>query len=407
VSFRGGALRGIAGVTGSAASRVMPLPEAVVDIARTLEDAGFETWCVGGAVRDWLTGESDQDVDLATAATPDQVQRLFPRTVAVGVKHGTVGVLDRQRRLHEVTTFRRDVSTDGRHAVVAYGVSIDEDLSRRDFTINALAYHPFRQELRDPFGGERDLAAGVVRAVGEPAKRFAEDYLRILRMIRFAARYGFATDPATWDAARGAARELVALSAERVREEWFKGLVSARSIAGLVRAWRDVGAATVWIPELPETPRVVEPVRARDPILLTAALSSAAPGILERLKASKAEIARAQAIAKGPQEPDSGEPVAVRRWLARVGGAADDLIHLAELRAGRLPGWAGVVAESRSRGEATSRDQLAVTGDDLRADGMAPGPELGRLLEKLLEAVVEDPARNTRDSLLALARSWR
>ena len=90
-----------------------------------------------------------------------------------------------------------------------------------------------------------------------------------------------------------------------------------------------------------------------------------------------------------------------------MGGAADDLIHLAELRAGRLPGWAGVVAESRSRGEATSRDQLAVTGDDLRADGMAPGPELGRLLEKLLEAVVEDPARNTRDSLLALARSWR
>jgi tRNA nucleotidyltransferase (CCA-adding enzyme) len=385
----------------------MPLPEPVVEIARRLEDAGFETWCVGGAVRDWLTGESDQDVDLATAATPDQVQRLFPRTVAVGVKHGTVGVLDRQRQLHEVTTFRRDVTTDGRHAVVEYGVSIDEDLSRRDFTINALAYHPFRHELRDPFGGERDLAAGVVRAVGEPGRRFAEDYLRILRMIRFAARYGFAIDPVTWAAARAAARELVALSAERVREEWFKGLASARSIAGLVRAWRDVGAAAIWMPELPETPLIVEPVRARDPILLTAALSSSAPEILERLKASNAEIARAQAMAKDPLEPDTGEPVAVRRWLARVGDAADDLIHLAELRAGRLPAWAGIVTGIRARGEATSRAQLAVTGNDLVAAGISPGPELGRLIEKLLEAVVEDPARNTRDSLLALARSWR
>jgi tRNA nucleotidyltransferase (CCA-adding enzyme) len=394
-------------VTGSAAGRVMPLPEPVVEIARRLEDAGFETWCVGGAVRDWLTGESDQDVDLATAATPDQVQRLFPRTVAVGVKHGTVGVLDRQRQLHEVTTFRRDVSTDGRHAVVEYGVSIDEDLSRRDFTINALAYHPFRHELRDPFGGERDLAEGVVRAVGEPARRFAEDYLRILRMIRFAARYGFAIDPVTWDAARAGARELVALSAERVREEWFKGLASARSIAGLVRAWRDVGAAEIWIPELPEIPLIVEPVRARDPILLTAALSSSAPEILERLKSSNAEVARAQAIAKGPLEPDSAEPVAVRRWLARVGDAADDLIHLGELRRGHLPAWAGMVGESRTRGEATSRAQLAITGDDLRAAGIPPGPELGRLIEKLLEAVVEDPSRNTRDSLLALARSWR
>ncbi len=394
-------------MTGPAAGRVMPLPEPVVDIARRLEDAGFETWCVGGAVRDWLTGESDQDVDLATAATPDQVQRLFPRTVAVGVKHGTVGVLDRHRQLHEVTTFRRDVSTDGRHAVVEYGVSIDEDLSRRDFTINALAYHPFRHELRDPFGGERDLAAGVVRAVGEPARRFAEDYLRILRMIRFAARYGFAIDPVTWDAARATARELASLSAERVREEWFKGLASARSIAGLVRAWRDVGAAAIWIPELPETPPIVEPVRARDPILLTAALSSSAPEILERLKASNAEIARAQAMAKGPLEPDSGEPVPVRKWLARVGDAADDLIRLAELHAGRLPAWAGMVTGIRARGEATSRAQLAVTGNDLVAAGISPGPELGRLIEKLLEAVVEDPARNTKDSLLALARSWR
>ncbi len=383
----------------------MPLPEPVVEIARTLEAAGFDTWCVGGAVRDWKLGQSDQDVDLATAATPEQVQALFPRTVAVGVKYGTVGVLDRQRRLHEVTTFRRDVRTDGRHAVVEYGVSIEEDLARRDFTINAMAWHPFRQELRDPFGGADDLAAGVVRAVGEPTRRFAEDYLRILRMLRFAARFGFTIDPATWEAAKAAAPELKSLSAERVREEWFKGLESARSAVELARAWREVGAARHWLPELYDAAQIVEPVRVRDPVILTAALCHAAPEVLARLKASNAEIMRTRAISRGPAEPESAEPVTVRRWLARVGEAADDLMQVAEMRRGSPLHWRAQVEQSRARGEPTSRGQLALTGDDLRAAGVPPGPELGRLLEKLLETVLEDPARNTRESLLALVKS--
>jgi tRNA nucleotidyltransferase (CCA-adding enzyme) len=385
----------------------MILPEPVLEIARTLEAAGFETWCVGGAVRDWRLGLSDQDVDLATAATPEQVQALFPRTVAVGIKHGTVGVLDRARRLHEVTTFRRDVSTDGRHAVVEYGVSIEEDLARRDFTINALAWHPFRQELRDPFDGAGDLSAGVVRAVGEPARRFAEDYLRILRMVRFAGRLGFSIDPATWEAARSAAGELTRLSAERVRDEWFKGLATARSVVGFAVAWREVGAARVWLPELYDAATMVEPIVVRDPVVLTAALCRAAPEVLARLKASSAEILRAQAIARGPAEPDSAEPVAVRRWLARVGAAADDLIRLVEIRRGSPPAWVAIAEASRARGEATSRGQLALTGDDLRAAGVSPGPEMGRLLDRLLDAVLEDPARNTRESLLGLVQSWR
>ncbi|HEU5219632.1 MAG TPA: CCA tRNA nucleotidyltransferase [Gemmatimonadales bacterium] len=394
-------------MSGAAIAPVMPLPEPVLEIARTLEEAGFDTWCVGGAVRDWRLGLTDQDVDLATAATPEQVQALFPRTVAVGVKYGTVGVLDRNRRLHEVTTFRRDVSTDGRHAVVEYGVSIDEDLARRDFTINALAWHPLRRELRDPYAGARDIEAGLVRAVGRPAVRFAEDHLRILRMLRFAARFGFAIDPATWDAARSAARELTGLSAERVRDEWFKGLQSARSIAALVRAWREVGAAAVWIPELEEAPRVVEPVPTLDPVVLTFALCRAAPEVLFRLKASNAEIARARAMERGPAEPASRDPVVVRRWLAQVGDAANDFIALAGVRAGKAPAWREVVEQSRVRGEATSRGQLALTGADLRDAGVPAGPEMGRLLEKLLDAVLEDPARNTRESLLALVRAWR
>ena len=117
------------------------------------------------------------------------------------MEHGTVGVIDRKHVMHEVTTFRRDVRTDGRHAVVEYGASLDEDLARRDFTINAIAYHPLRGEWRDPHQGERDLEARVIRAVGDPAARFREDYLRVLRAIRFAARFDFAIDPATWMAA--------------------------------------------------------------------------------------------------------------------------------------------------------------------------------------------------------------
>ena len=166
----------------------------MLEIARTLEAAGHEAWCVGGALRDALLRNPHADYDFATSARPEEVQRLFRRTAAVGVKHGTVGVIDRQRVLHEVTTFRRDVATDGRHAVVEYGVSLDEDLGRRDFTINAIAYHPLRHEWRDPFDGAGDLERRLVRAVGDPAARFAEDYLRVLRAIRFAARFGFAVE---------------------------------------------------------------------------------------------------------------------------------------------------------------------------------------------------------------------
>jgi hypothetical protein len=175
----------------------LAIPPEVLGIARKLEAEGFETWCVGGAIRDNLLGEADQDFDLATAARPEEVQRVFPRTVPVGIEHGTVAVLDRQHRPHEVTTFRRDVRTDGRHAEVEFGVSLQDDLARRDFTINAIAYHPLRHEWRDPFDGAADLDKRVIRAVGDPNWRFQEDYLRILRALRFSARFDFRIQPRT------------------------------------------------------------------------------------------------------------------------------------------------------------------------------------------------------------------
>jgi tRNA nucleotidyltransferase (CCA-adding enzyme) len=380
------------------------IPEEVLEIARTLEAAGYEAWCVGGAIRDRLLGDSHSDYDLATSARPEEVQRLFRRTAAVGIRHGTVGVIDRHRVMHEVTTFRRDVSTDGRHAVVEYGVTLDDDLARRDFTINALAYHPLRQVWRDPFGGAEDLARGVVRAVGQPAERFREDYLRILRALRFAARFGFTVDPATWAAALDAVEGLRRLSAERVRDEWFKGLATARDPTELVQLWRASGAARVWLPELGEVAASGGAVRQeRDPVRLTALYTSDPVAVLRRLKASNQEIGRATAMAQGPPAPAGPGEADARRWLARVGGAADDLLAMHRLRHGADPDWAETIRRVRERGDPVTRGQLAIGGTELQSLGVT-GPRIGEILAALLERVLEDPRVNTRDSLLAIAR---
>src|SRR3989449_11008187 len=200
----------------------LPIPDAVLGIAQQLEAAEYETWCVGGAIRDNLLGVENHDFDLTTAAPPAEVRRLFKRTVPVGIEHGTVAVLDRQNHQHEVTTFRKDIKTDGRHAVVEFGVSLMDDLARRDFTINAIAYHPMRHEWRDPFHGADDLARKLIRSVGDANWRVQEDYLRIFRALLFDTAVEFAIQPRTLEAAKANAQGLAQLSAERVRDEWFK-----------------------------------------------------------------------------------------------------------------------------------------------------------------------------------------
>jgi len=384
------------------------IPDPILDIARTLDAAGFEAWCVGGTLRDTLLDQPHQDYDIATSATPDQVQRLFSRTVAVGIKYGTVGVLDSQRVLHEVTTFRRDVLTDGRHAVVQYGASLEEDLARRDFTINAIAYHPLRHEWQDPFQGGQDLELGLVRAVGIPAERFQEDFLRVLRGLRFAARFDFRIDPATWNAARDAAPGLAQLSAERVRDEWFKGLQTAKSVNRLVTLWVEVGAAAVWLPELQTSPLVLGAIAdptgyPRDPVLLTALLCAKPSAVLTRLKASNLQIARAAALEKEPPEPAGSDLVAVRRWLSSVGPAADDLTALRRLRQGVEPPWTQTMGRIREQQDPLTRGQLAIGGTELMNLGIR-GPQVGQTLGILLERVLEEPSLNTRETLLALAR---
>lgn len=354
-------------------------PAGVRRIVERLEAAGFSTWAVGGAVRDSLMGRPTGDWDLATAATPDQMMQVFRRTVPIGVDHGTVGVLDRGT-LYEVTTFRRDVETFGRHAVVAFADSVEEDLARRDFTINAVAWHPLRDELLDPFGGQADMAAGRLRTVGDPAERFAEDYLRVLRALRFASRFGLEIDPPTWDALRVAVDRLEGLSAERVREELVKVLAMDRASPGL-ELYRTAGALAVLFPELaaltaepPDDPgrswrrtlTAADAVPSHRTILRLAVLLHAVglPGartrdlrggwrytghevlgarkaedVMRRLKSSNADRERVVRLVRHQNDlfPPDAPAAGIRRWLRDIGpDLVRDLFRL------RFALWRGV-----------------------------------------------------------------
>lgn len=391
------------------------IPSAVRRIAERLEQEGFETWCVGGAIRDNLLALENQDFDLTTAARPEDVQRIFRRTVPIGVEHGTVAVLDAENRPHEVTTFRRDIRTDGRHAEVEFGVSLQDDLARRDFTINAIAYHPLRHEWRDPFGGADDLDRKVIRAVGDPNWRFQEDYLRILRALRFSARFEFRIHPRTLEAAKANVQGLAQLSAERVRDEWFKGIATARRVSRLVRRWTEIGAARICLPEAAGRRESGDPARAaravdrlpRDPVIVTAFLASDAASLLTRLKCSAKDIERGRAMRDWRDRyPDPRQTPAVRRWLSDTGPHADDLLALSVgLEAAGEPVSASrlrdAVERVRAAGDPLTLRELAVKGEDLIAAGIRPGPELGEALHRLLGEVLDDPRRNSRDYLLS------
>jgi len=427
-------------------------PDAVLDIAKKLDAAGHDVWAVGGAVRDALLGLPAMDWDLATSARPEQVRALFRRTVPIGIDHGTVGVLAKDGVLYEVTTFRRDVETFGRHAVVEFAQTINEDLARRDFTLNAIAWHPIHDEVRDPFGGVADLHDAVLRTVGEPADRFAEDYLRVLRGLRFAGHYVLRLDDATWRALRAAVPHLARLSAERIREELFKVLAKTPHASAALKLYQESGVLAELYPELDglvtidewlPTLRAVDALPTTRPLLRMAALLHAcgmpaarakdlrggwrytgheqfgarkAREVMQRIKASNADTEYVVAmVAKQsdlfpPDAPDAG----VRRWLQHVTPAfVNDLFRL------RIALWR---ARPTDRGDADLRmrwsharrvlatkpplstSDLAVDGGDLKRLGLSPGPQFGEILRVLLERVTEDPSLNEKDTLLGMAR---
>jgi tRNA nucleotidyltransferase (CCA-adding enzyme) len=428
---------------------VVSAPSAVRAIAERLEAAGFETWCVGGAVRDAFLGHPHLDWDLATAATPDQVRKLFRRTVPVGLEFGTVGVLDERGMMHEVTTFRRDVQTDGRHAVVEFGASLDDDLARRDFTINAIAMSPRTGAIRDPFGGRTDLERKLVRAVGVPDERMREDRLRALRAIRFAGRFGFEIEAETWKAIVRSAPHLPRLSRERVKQEIEKTMEQVRCPSHAFALWRASGALGSLIPPLADQeniafasadhipmpgatrrPERMDARRAHRILSLFLGLDATrVRTALHDLRFSNAQMRTMAKLAEhwttliepmstalsGATAPDDAT---IRRWAATTGRTQlAAFLRLAEARWAadradgvRAPSLARAISVYRRALRIAYRDpielaDLAVDGEDLQREGIARGPALGKILRLLLEWVVQEPARNVRDQLLARATS--
>ena len=391
-----------------------------------LHRAGFGAYAVGGCVRDSLLGLAPHDWDLCTAARPGQVMELFgeDRCIPTGLQHGTVTV-KRDGKLYEITTFRTEGRySDGRHPdSVAFVPDLREDLARRDFTINAMAYSA-EEGLCDPFGGREDLARGVVRAVGEPLRRFGEDALRILRLYRFAARFGFAIDEATEAAAKQLASHLDCVSAERIEEELNKLLAAPQP-----GAYLEPEVLAFVLPELPPEelakarkqvdalPAGTEQVSARWAALLLPLGETGARKALKRLKCSNARIDGTAVLVRecGEKTPDALDKCDLCLQAKRLLGKYDlhTVRQLTALWTALAPEEKASFDALRAEAEALTAQgaccrisQLAVSGRDLMAAGAAPGPGLRRVLEALLEEVITGRLPNEKTELLAFAAGF-
>ena len=388
-----------------------------------LHAAGYAAYAVGGCVRDSLLGRTAHDWDLCTSALPQQVMELFgtEQCIPTGLQHGTV-TIKYGGQLYETTTFRTEGSyTDGRHPdAVQFVPDVREDLARRDFTINAMAYNA-AEGLVDPFGGQKDLQNGLLRAVGEPQQRFTEDALRILRLYRFAARFGFALDAATARAARQLAPHLDCISAERIQEELAKLLVAPQP-----GAYLEPAVLAVVLPEL--TPAALEAAKPvvdacpageeNLPVRWAALLGTLGEAdtrrVLKRLRCSNACIEQTAVLVReastapgqAPAVPDTA--IRIRKLLGRYD--LHTVQRLAALgaamepeRAADFAAQAELAAQLDADGVCCRVSQLAVNGRDLMAAGIPAGPGLRRTLEALLDAVVRGQLPNERQCLLDAA----
>lgn len=392
----------------------------------TLHAAGYAAYAVGGCVRDSLLGRTAHDWDLCTSALPQQVMELFgaEQCIPTGLQHGTV-TIKYGGQLYETTTFRTEGSyTDGRHPdAVQFVPDVREDLARRDFTINAMAYNE-AEGLVDPFGGQKDLQNGLLRAVGEPQQRFTEDALRILRLYRFAARFGFALDATTARAARQLAPHLDCISAERIQEELAKLLAAPQPAAYLEPA-----VLAVVLPELtPESLTAAKPVVDACPAgeenlpvrwaaLLGALGETDTRRVLKRLRCSNACIEETAVLVRETagegvcEEKASAHPgdIHIRQLLGRYGLCTVE--RLCALCAALHPQNAPDCALAAQRARQLEADgvccrvsQLAVNGRDLMAAGIPAGPALRRVLEALLDGVIRAEYPNEKPALLAAAQ---
>ena len=385
-------------------------------VLEVLRRAGHKAYLVGGCVRDSLAGRTPQDWDICTSARPRQTMELFgsERCIPTGLQHGTVTVRQGEG-LYEVTTFRVEEGySDGRHPDrVSFVGEVEADLARRDFTINAMAYAP-GEGLIDPFGGREDLLVRrLVRAVGDPVRRFEEDGLRILRLYRFGAREQLAVEPATGRASIAERARLDCVSAERIWQELYKLLAAPRpgswmppEILGQVLPWLD----TAGQPARYAASLAVVDALPPDPLVrLAALLAPAGPGAARQavnaLRCSRAQGEEVCALAADSALPLTGEPLRLqaRRLLARMDARRAG--RLLALRRGQTgdEGFARLAGEVRrleQEGACCRVGQLAVNGKDLLALGVRPGPGVGRLLEAALQQVIEEKLPNQHDPLL-------
>ena len=419
------------------------LPEEVKVILHTLQGAGCEAYAVGGCIRDSLLGRTPDDWDITTSARPEETKALFGKTIDTGIQHGTVTVM-RHGRGYEVTTYRVDGEyEDGRHPKeVTFTASLEEDLKRRDFTVNAMAYNE-EDGLVDLFGGRQDLERKIIRCVGEANERFEEDALRIMRAVRFSAQLGFTIEERTKEAIRGHADRLRQVSAERIQVELTK-LVTSPNPDFLRIAW-ETGITAVVLPEfdrLMEQPQnnphhcfsvgehtlhAMRAVRPDKCLRLAMLLHDVAKPLCLTTDeagidhfhghAQKGERIAAQILKRLRYDNHTTEPEkkAVRRAASRMGKdlfplilevKAADLAAQSDYRRAEKQEWLeqlrGLYEEIEREGDCLTIKDLAVNGRDLMRAGMEPGPQLGRTLQGLLEIVLEDPEKNTKEYLLSL-----
>lgn len=431
----------------------MKVPQFISAFADIFREKGFEVYLIGGAVRDMIRGQVVEDFDFATNASPEEVMRLFRKVIPTGIHHGTVIVLFRGHSF-EVTTYRIDgaYSDNRRPDSVTFTPSLEEDLKRRDFTINAIALDPVSGTLIDPHNGMSDIRYGVIRTVGNPAERFSEDALRMLRAIRFSCTLSFQIDPETYSSIAPEVHRIGDVSPERISAELQRMMASPAPSSGW-RSIRSTGMIPYVLPEfdLPEdlfehSIRTCDCAPASHEVLRWAALlhdigkpecETSLNGSLhfpnhETVSAEKAEIAmrnlrlpidlmrstchliRLHMFDYNPNWNDG----AVRRLIARVGNDYfDDLValrladHCGKGYGSAMPEYLKSLLRRRksiiTKGDPLTLKDLAVNGTNLiRECGLSPGRRIGVVLDELLQTCLDDPLQNERDTLLAIAQSF-
>lgn len=373
---------------------ISKIPSCVLEILETLNSQGFQAYLVGGCVRDLLREKKPKDWDICTSAPPSDLILIFPSCIPLGLKFGTIG-LHTQEGIIEVTSFREELNyTNHRHPQVCFVQSLQSDLKRRDFTINAIAYHP-KEGLFDLFDGQRDLKARILRCVGDPSLRFAEDALRILRLVRFSCETGFHPDPNTLQQAKIYKNSLFEISKERIRDELILAL-QGDFFVDFFQTYFEI--FQIVLPELKKPKKH----KIKNLSLLFAFLFQQEEDYqaLERLKFPKIEIKRTQELLKYKNISIKEDPISIKFLLRDIGyDSFMALLELQKLSGKNTKNLYQIVQEIMIKDECFSLKDLQIKGDDLLKLGFR-GKKIGKILDELLEKVIRGEIDNSPSSLL-------